>query len=387
MISPDTEIVYFDGFELERQPGWTVMRVTDGWTANADAIAASGHVDELRLNYAWGFRESSVDFIGEWPLKKISVLAHGLVDLTPLHRLGATLEELSIQAVTKARIDLAQFPHLWSLVADWPIVEPTFNTLTGLTSLYLGSYKEADLAPIAANRGLASLRMKQHPQVRSIDGIEELAHLEKLQIVAATKLGDITAFRHAPLRHVLRELDFSNCRRIDAVDDIAFLTNLQELTLSNCGTLESLKPLAALTKLHLLDMHGSTVIADGGLTPLLEMPALKGLSLTNRRHYRPKVKQIEAALGARHEFEGQYPERHAWLTASNPSGTRDIDENEITELPLALFELTILSNCISETAAQVDEWEFHPRIGGTLEEAQALRRRIQEHLNRVRIIG
>lgn len=299
MITPDAKVTYFDGFQLEVQPGWTVLKVTDTWTGEAAAMAASGQVDELRLNYAWGFKEPTLDFIDDWPLKKIFVLARWLDDLTPIHRLGATLEGISTEVAAKADIDLAYLPGLRKVVADWPVVKKSFSALTHLTELFIFSFKEADLTPLVGNLGLTSLRMKQYPQVRSVEGIEELAHLEQLQIVVATKLEDLSALRHTPSKEHLRDLDFDTCKRITTVDDIAALTSLEKLNLGNCGTLESLKPLTALHRLRQIRLYESTVVADGDLSPLLEKPALKSINLTNRRHYQPTVKQVETALKAR----------------------------------------------------------------------------------------
>jgi hypothetical protein len=303
MILPEGNVVRFDGFELEEQGGWTTMKITDAWTSDASRMAASGRVDELLLNYAWGFKEPDLAFIQKWPIKGIRVLARWLKDLTPIHRLGSTLEALGFQAAARADIDLGSLPQLTELSADWPAATTSFSTLENLTSVYFSSYGAHDLTPLSGNPRLTSIRMKQYPQLRSIEGIQEFKHLNQMQIVLATKLDDITALHDPAPQSSLRSVDFDSCKRIANVEDFVGLGNLETLNLANCGPLDSLKPLVALTKLRKLLMYESTVITDGDLSPLLSMPALRDLAMANRRHYQPSVKEVEAILEAHNDVE------------------------------------------------------------------------------------
>jgi len=303
MMLPEGNVVHFDGFQLEEQGGWTTMRVTDAWTSDASRMAASGRIDELLLNYAWGFKEPDLAFIQKWPIKGIFVLARWLKDLTPIHRLGSTLESLNFQAAVRAEIDLVSLPLLTDLSADWPAAKKSFSTLENLSSVYFASYGAHDLTPLTGNSRLTSIRMKQYPQVRSIDGIQEFKNLNQVEIVLATKLDDITALHDPTPQSSLRSVDFNSCKRIANVEDFVGLGNLENLYLGNCGPLDSLKPLVALTKLRSLIMYESTVITDGDLSPLLSMPALRDLAMANRRHYRPSVKEVKATLEARNDFE------------------------------------------------------------------------------------
>jgi hypothetical protein len=94
----------------------------------------------------------------------------------------------------------------------------------------------------------------------------------------------------------LVELEITNCPRLERIDVVARLAELQKLTLGNNGKVESLKPLRGLRNLHWLTFPESTNIVDGDLTPLLELPSLRKVAFQNRRHYSHRREQIVAAL-------------------------------------------------------------------------------------------
>lgn len=47
-------------------------------------------------------------------------------------------------------------------------------------------------------------------------------------------------------------------------------------------------------------LYDTTRFADGDLSPIVELPRREELRMQNRRHYRPTVKAIQAAIAERH---------------------------------------------------------------------------------------
>jgi len=82
------------GFLTEDLPEGRTLIVTGAWTAKAEAELDRSDVDGVWLNYARGFSEPDLSFVGEWPIRRLLVLDRKITDLTPLARLGGTLEEL-----------------------------------------------------------------------------------------------------------------------------------------------------------------------------------------------------------------------------------------------------------------------------------------------------
>ena len=259
-----------------------------------EAFMASG-ADGLIANYARGFVGHDLEFIRDLPLRRLDVLARTIRDLSPVQDLSDSLEELRVQAGSMTRINLAALPRLRALSCSWEQVVDTIADATGLEDLYLGAYDGRDLAPLAHLTSLRSLRMKDRPAIRSLDGIESLPWLAHLGIYLAP-LEDTTALARTG-SPVLTELDLASCRRITSLADLSGLTALRELDVSEGGSIESLGPIAGLLHLERLYLYGSTTIADGDLTPLLGMTRMRDLRIMGRRHYAPSVKDVKGHLG------------------------------------------------------------------------------------------
>lgn len=221
-------------------------------------------------------------------------MARAITDVSPVYDLADSLQELRVQ-VGAARIDLTALPNLRGLSCTWAQVADTIGEVTGLDDLFLGGYDERDLAPLAHLTALRSLRMKDRPALRSLDGVESLPWLAHLGIYLAP-LEDTTALAQIG-SPVLTELILASCRRIVSLSAMSRLIGLRRLEVSEGGTIESLKPIADLRLVERLYLYGSTKIADGDLTPLLGMPRMHDLRIVNRRHYVPSAQEVEARLG------------------------------------------------------------------------------------------
>ena len=231
------------------------MVATGPWSPEAAACLTAGVVDGLTLNYARGFAESDLDFLDAWPVKRLDVLDRTLTDLTPIARLGASLESLSIQAASRAEIDLR---------------------------------------PLAVQSSLTKLILKVAPLLETLDGAEDLSALAVLNVAAARELHDATAL--ASIAKSLVEVEFESCLAITALDDLSSLQSLMFLGISDCGRVESLHPVAELTNLEQLHAWGSTRIMDNDLSPLLNLPRLSEVRMRDRRDYRPRVSTIQKQL-------------------------------------------------------------------------------------------
>lgn len=251
--------------------------------------------DGLVVNYARGFVGSDIDFVRDLPLRRLDILDRGITDLTPVHDLGSTLEEFRVQAAPGSHIDLTLLPRLRVLACAWEQVRDTIASTDRLEDLFLSPYREQDLSALSHLTSLRSLRMKQRPGVRSLDGIETMPWLAHLGIYGAP-VEDTTALARLS-SPVLTRLDLPSCRRLTSLADLSGLIGLRMLDVSESGTLASLTPITAMTHLETLYLYGSTTIDDGDLTPLLTMRRMDDLRMMNRRHYRPTVAQVKAELG------------------------------------------------------------------------------------------
>jgi hypothetical protein len=259
-----------------------------------DAFMSSG-ADGLVANYARGFSGRDIDFVRDLPLRRLNVLDRGITDLTSIHDLGSTLEELRVQSAPGSYVDLALLPMLKVLSCAWDQVSSSIGRAEQIEDLFLSPYTESDMTPLRHLTSLRSLQMKQHPRVRSLGGVEAMPWLARLGIYGAP-LEDTSALARLS-SPVLSQLDLTSCSRLTSLADLTGLIGLRELDVSESGSLASLGPIAGLISLERLYLYGSTTIDDGDLTPLLSMTHMRDLRMMNRRHYRPTIRGIRAQLG------------------------------------------------------------------------------------------
>src|SRR4051812_43064933 len=84
-------------YRLERTDSNVTLVVTGPWTSEAADAISAGAADGLDLNYAKGFKDVDLQFLRDWPLKRLSLLARTAKDMTPLRRVAPTVESLSVQ--------------------------------------------------------------------------------------------------------------------------------------------------------------------------------------------------------------------------------------------------------------------------------------------------
>jgi hypothetical protein len=285
-------------FDLVASEHGTDLVVTGDWSPATAKALSRGKADGLVLNYAKGYRERSLEFLQDWPLRRIRILARTITDLVPVYRMAATLESISVITAPRTPLDLARLPKLTQLGAEWEQVESSIEAGVGLRDLYLGSYNPRDLTPLAQSRHLRSISMKDRPYIESLAGIDAFPLLEKLGIYLARGLRDLSDLASASAPRNLRELQLESDRGITRLDEIGTATNLEFLNISELRDIESLAPLGNLKRLNTLYAYGTTRVADADLTPLMKLSSLKDLRMMNRRSYYPSVGEVKARLSS-----------------------------------------------------------------------------------------
>ena len=94
---------------VEESPDGRSLVATGGWTGQAEKVLRGGEVDGLVLNYALGFAEQSLEFLGQWDVRRLDLLDRSIIDLSPIERLAGSLENVSVQAAPGAKLDLRSF--------------------------------------------------------------------------------------------------------------------------------------------------------------------------------------------------------------------------------------------------------------------------------------
>ena len=284
------------GFHLEKGQGGATLVITGSSSKQAERVLDSGRADGLDLNYAKGFKDTDLAFMRPWPLKRVTILARTIKDVTPIYALSASLESLSVQCAPTATIDLARLPSLTSLSAEWAQVRASIGEVPALNDLFLLSYSEVDVQPLRWNSQLVRLRFKDRPRLQSLAGLGALQAIEHLGVYLAP-LYDITALEDLPPTG-LRELHLESCR-ISDLTSVASAQCLRLLNMSDCGEVESLRPLSGLIDLEVLWLYGTTKVLDDDLAPIAGLPRLPELRMMSRKTYRPSVEDIQTTIRKR----------------------------------------------------------------------------------------
>jgi len=284
-------------FRLEESDKGTTMVLTGQWSETAARALRSGGVAALDLNYARGFKDTSLSFIQPWPIRHVTLLARTITDISPLYRLSGTLESLSVETSPRASIELARFPRLTSLAADWRQIRGSYARLPELRELFLLGYTETDVAPLASNPQLELIRFKDRPSLVSLEGLGAFGNLRHLGIYLAARLRDINGLRE--LRDApLEELHLESCP-VGNLEPLEQLSSIRLVNASNCGDVVSVYPLRELVRLQVLWMYGNTRVLDGDLSPIAGLPILRELRMQARRSYSPSVAELQAAISLR----------------------------------------------------------------------------------------
>jgi internalin A len=285
------------GFVIEESSVGRMLVVTGAWSTKAEALVAEGAVDGLVLNYARGFEGSDLEFLAAWPLRHLLVLDRGLRDLSPVGKLGATLESLSVEGAPGVPVDLGDLPHLRRLWASWRIVEATFHKPEALADATLINYHASDLTPLGTQPTLQELAIQAAPLLESLDAVDNLPYLQRLQVVGARHLIDLSAL--TSLADSLVDFEVQSCLAADPSNVLGNMRQLRRAGINDCGRIETIRPLAELQDLRVFQAWESTRVLDNDLSPLLTLPKLSEIRMRDRRDYKPRVSEIRTLLAAR----------------------------------------------------------------------------------------
>lgn len=194
-------------------------------------------------------------------------------------------------------IDFAWFPELEVYVGGWHPAHRNLSRCQELRRLQIRGFnpKTRDLSPLA---GITRLEMLQITQtnIESLAGLETLEDLRYLDVAYAPKLEALEPLPSGG--EGLRELSFSNAKKIRSYEPLGSLGRLRRLKLTACTPMASLAWTAGMDRLDFFSFV-ETDVADGDLSPLLKLPMLRYAGTLDRKHYNPRCDALNAILAAR----------------------------------------------------------------------------------------
>ena len=268
------------------------------WSADVEYALKSQPVDALSLNRFRGWAHADdLTFLPELSVRTLLVLDPMLSNFAGIERACARVERISVaDCDRRAKLPVGALPSLQTLSVYWGQISDSLDsapkTLTQLRVIEGYPYENLEGIPIAGQ--LEAIRLYAAHRLTSLGGLSSFRQLKSLRLLDCRRISDLEDL--PSVSGTLLELHFESCPKVNTIGAVAGLHKLERLVLINCKEIESLQPLRELKQLEALSAFGSTVIADGDLSVLLELPKLALARIERKRMYRPPVREIQAAI-------------------------------------------------------------------------------------------
>lgn len=251
-------------------------------------------VVSLRLSQSMGWAESRIDFVQELPLRGIEIYSSNVKDISPLAQIS-TLEHVGIDCPFRNPPDFSRFENLRICFLRWRKGMESLLSNASIEHLNVVGYPFQDFAPAQRLKRLVELKVTSR-KLNSLDGIR---HFEKLRTLDLHQCPHLTSLAGIESAGALAKVEIDGCRAIEDISPIARLARLRSLRINGCSRIESLSPLKACQKLEEFGFLGNTVIDDGDLSVLCQLPELTGIWFAPRRHYSHTREEVENVIAKR----------------------------------------------------------------------------------------
>ena len=273
-----------------KNSNWTIesgefgprMVMHTAWSNEALVAAKENQIKELELNHAKGWRRTELLFLRDLEdrLRSFSILDFNIDDISPVNCLSQ-LRVLRINTYCNTRIDFNLFPHLRYCYLEWRAKASSVFEHAGIEKLFINKYPKRDFDAFSAMSGLRELSLTSS-KLETCAGIEYLAKLSFLGIYFARKLRTIDGIQNLKM---LTKLEINNCPSLHDISLVGELLKLEHLALCTNQKIDTIKSLRNLKNLETFLFYESTNIEDGDLSPLEELPNLKTVAFQERSHY------------------------------------------------------------------------------------------------------
>ena len=273
--------------EAENEMGRCLV-LTASWSDSLKSVIKKENISVLRLSQSAGWKGDDISFIQDLPgLRGVEIYSWGVKDVTPLQAIN-DLEYLGLQCEFTKAPDFSLFKKLKVCKLFWRPKAETVFACSGLNFLNIVNYPSEDLKDIQSMTSLKRLQLTSR-KLSTLSGVENLVFLSVLDLAECPKLKKISGIHEC---QQLEVLEIENCKKVYDITLLGKLENLKNIMLTSCGKVKSLQPLVNCQSLEAVSFVGDTIIEDGDLAPLLEIPKLRDVWFVDRCHYTHKRGQI-----------------------------------------------------------------------------------------------
>ena len=255
------------------------------WSKAISDFIEKESIEALFLNYARGWKGKDFSFLSELnSIKELDMIVAKAENLDSISGMY-NLEEVNLACHTNSEIDFTKLKKLRKCYVNWWTGASSILDCVSLESLYLDEVKIKGLSKIGLLKNLTSLTIA-NSTVDSIEWVSKLPQLTKLSLLNCKQVKDFSAIEACVN---LKELTIDGSKKLMDIDFLKNLKGLEFINLSSNGEIATLAPLSCLENLKALAFAGNTIIKDGDLSVLVELPKLSMLMFQGRRHYTHKL--------------------------------------------------------------------------------------------------
>ncbi|MFO0870956.1 MAG: leucine-rich repeat domain-containing protein [Pirellulales bacterium] len=239
---------------------------------------------------------ADLNFLREFPdLRYLELVNQKRVDTRPLECLS-NLRGLFIET-PGAGIDFSWFPELEIFMGDWHVDNCHLGHCDELRTVSLRQFKPRsnDLTDLAQITRLESLHLVK-TEISSLNGVETLEDLRYLEIAYAPKLTSLDALADGNCG--IREFGLESAKKVASYRPLASISCLRRLRLFACAPMPDLHWTSGMNRLDSFSFV-ETLVEDGDLSPLLELPRLRYVGTMDKKHYNYKFAKLNQLLEER----------------------------------------------------------------------------------------
>jgi len=283
VINPynDKGISPFNSF-IDNIPG---LMIKDEWNMEIEKYIVNNNIQALYFNYVKGWIGNDFSFLSNLKslllLNIINTSSYGLSSISDLH----ILKYLSLNVHANELINFSKLNNLTHVYLNyWKKAESIFNC-NSIKELYISNIKKDHIDKIQNLTNLVDLTIGSS-NIDNINFIKIMPNLKRLKILDCRNVSDISALKNRNLELVR----FEGSTKIYDYDVIGTIKGLKILNISDANIIKSIKFTQSLIELQGFSFAGAkTIVEDGDLTILTNLPNLSMLMFASRKHYTHKL--------------------------------------------------------------------------------------------------
>ncbi len=263
------------------------LKVSGAWSKEIASYIKENDIKALYLNYTWGWTEIDYSFLEQLDtIEELNIIASDAHNFSAIQGMGQ-LQQLSLSLNIKETIDFTANKKMTKCFLSWWNGASSIFECPWLEDLYLDRTTKYDLSGLGALKKLRKLQVG-NSTYDSLAWLPDLAdHLIELSLYNCRKITDFTPISSCSK---LERLVLSGCKELLKLDFLNKQYKLNVLNISDTGEIESFAPLKELKELKAFACAGkTTIIKDGDLHVLTELPKLAMVMFAPRRHYTHKI--------------------------------------------------------------------------------------------------